>query len=155
MVVETALCPSPAFAMSEESLSYAMLSDPGRVRRKNEDACAADLERGIFVVCDGVGGAAGGEVASQLAAKSFVARMASAHEAKMEGPGPEVSIRDAVDFANHAVHSQSHERVELHGMATTMVAMVFHPNDTHESAGDGLAGECRRQPLLPSARGPL
>src|ERR1700730_14699706 len=39
------------------ALAVAMLSDPGRVRRHNEDACAADVECGAFVVCDGVGGA--------------------------------------------------------------------------------------------------
>jgi len=123
--------------MLEESLKYAMLSDPGRVRRRNEDACDADVACGIFVVCDGVGGAAGGEVASRLAAKTFVEKVRAAREAKAE---PEKGLREGIDAANHAVHSQSQERTELYGMATTMVAMLFEPKGTDpdgtgESAG--------------------
>jgi serine/threonine protein phosphatase PrpC len=54
-----------------------MLTDPGRVRHGNQDACAAAPDHAAFVVCDGVGGAAGGEVASQLAAETFLAALRS------------------------------------------------------------------------------
>jgi protein phosphatase len=104
-----------------------MLSDPGRVRRRNEDACAANLECGIFVVCDGVGGAAGGEVASQLAAKTFVETAKAALVAKAD---LQKGLREGIAAANHAVHSQSQAKTELYGMATTMVAMLFEPGST-------------------------
>ena len=41
--------------------SASCLTDQGRVRKENQDACAADVKRGMFVVADGVGGAAAGE----------------------------------------------------------------------------------------------
>jgi PPM family protein phosphatase len=52
--------------------AVAMLSHRGRVRHANQDACAALPEVGAFVVCDGIGGAAAGEVASHLAADAFL-----------------------------------------------------------------------------------
>ena len=45
----------------EIRIRAAAASDVGRVRRSNEDAFGFDLDRGLFVVCDGVGGARAGE----------------------------------------------------------------------------------------------
>ena len=101
-----------------------MLSDPGRVRTHNEDACAARPDLGAFVVCDGVGGAASGEVASQLAADSFLELMVKARE---EQAPSEDGIAAGVEYANHLVYSQSRKTASMRGMATTMVALVFTP----------------------------
>ena len=67
--------PPPADAVIRPSTPariFAMLSHRGRVRQNNQDACAALPEHGAFVVCDGMGGAAGGEVASHLATEAFL-----------------------------------------------------------------------------------
>jgi len=57
---------------SRVACGLAMLSHRGRVRHANQDACAALPELGAFVVCDGIGGAAAGEVASRLATEAFL-----------------------------------------------------------------------------------
>jgi protein phosphatase len=123
--------------MSNKPLTYAMLSHPGRVRSHNEDACAANPDLGVFVVCDGVGGAASGEVASQLAADSFLELMARTRD---EQSSAEDGISASVDYANNLVYKRSRSVASLRGMATTMVALVFTPaaecsNDTPDSAG--------------------
>jgi protein phosphatase len=124
--------------MPGKTLHYAMLSDPGRVRRHNEDTCAANPDLGVFVVCDGVGGAASGEVASDLAAQSFLKLMASARE---DQSSSEDGISAGVEYANQAVFHKSRSDAGLRGMATTLVALVFTPaaecsaTETPDSAG--------------------
>jgi protein phosphatase len=125
--------------MPSKTHSFAMLSHPGNVRRQNEDACAADVEHGIFVVCDGVGGAASGEIASRLAVESFVTQMVALDEA--ETP-PEASIYRGVEYANRVVQRQARQTAAMRGMATTMVALVFDPESVSdpESVPEPTAG---------------
>jgi protein phosphatase len=47
-------------------LTWAGLTDVGRKRSENEDAFVVDPDLGVFVVCDGMGGHASGEVASAM-----------------------------------------------------------------------------------------
>ena len=115
--------------MSANKLIYAMLSDRGRVRRNNQDACAASPASGVFVVCDGMGGAAGGEVASHLAAETFLAQLAP------NGTPParlQSRISSAVQAANTAIYQQARQTPQLSGMGTTLVGLLHAPIPTRE-----------------------
>jgi serine/threonine protein phosphatase PrpC len=107
-------------AMSRRSpVEFALLSDVGRSRTHNEDFCAADESSGLFVVCDGMGGAAGGEVASKLASRIFL------DQARPQDDEESAAWRldHAVIAANHAVFELATARSKLRGMGTTLVAL--------------------------------
>ena len=112
--------------MSGNHVIYAMLTHQGRVRQGNEDACAAAPEAGVFVVCDGMGGAAAGEVASHLAADTLLAELGS-KQGDSNDPNARGRLDAAVRAANQAVYEKSRSSAELNGMGTTMVALLHAP----------------------------
>jgi serine/threonine protein phosphatase PrpC len=124
-------------------LIYAMLSHPGRVRQNNEDFCAASSESGAFVVCDGMGGAAAGEVASHLAAETFVENLAPADLTVR----PEIRLAAAVRAANQAVFHRSRTSPELHGMGTTLVGILHSPPPKTEPTSEPAAEQTPSTPV--------
>ena len=125
-------------AMSRRSpVEFALLTDVGRSRTHNEDACAVDEEHGLFVVCDGMGGAAGGEVASHLASRIFLeeARPQSHEES------PAWRLDHAVVAANHAVYDEAAGDPHLRGMGTTLVALEI--DDLHSKVWTANVGDSR------------
>lgn len=111
-------------SMATTPYYFAMLSHPGRVRTGNEDRCAASVEAGAFVVCDGMGGAAAGEVASEMAAKTFLKMLMPTIEKTPRTPTPDARLDAAIQAANEAVYEHSRSGEWLHGMGTTLVALL-------------------------------
>jgi PPM family protein phosphatase len=106
-------------------------SDTGRVRASNEDRLYVDLERGIFMVADGVGGHAAGEVAASIAIDVIVNRLGR----RSGSPGER--LRDAITRANSAVYRRAQQSVEHAGMTCVVtVALLEHDRLTIGHVGD-------------------
>ena len=113
--------------MVAKPFSFAMLSHPGRVRKGNEDVCAAAPEHGAFIVCDGMGGAAAGEVASMIASRAFLEALAPAKEESPRTATPDIRLDAAIRQANQVVYEAAGRSAALEGMGTTLVALLFQP----------------------------
>ena len=103
-------------------LEGAGCTDTGVLRTKNEDAFHLCQEQGIFVVCDGMGGAAAGEIASRMAAEIVSAALcAKDKRAAPEGDGAEAAIIDAIADANRKIFELARREAGYEGMGTTIV----------------------------------
>ena len=110
--------------MSTDLVRYAAaaVSDVGSKRASNEDAFGLSAEYGVYVVCDGMGGAAAGEIASSMAVDEVLRRLSARAET---GAAPlEDVIDDAIRAANEAIHSRALNDLQLSGMGTTLVGLV-------------------------------
>jgi PPM family protein phosphatase len=94
-------------------------TNPGRKRRRNEDAYVCDPP--LFAVADGMGGAQAGEVASSLAA-------AALRERGDGDSGGEERVADLIQEANRRVHQRAVDDEAASGMGTTMTVALFHPD---------------------------
>jgi protein phosphatase len=96
-------------------------TDVGLVREKNEDSMLIEPAFGLYVVCDGMGGHVGGQVASQLA----VATIAEVIRSRNPAPEPDDPDRlvTAIRSANAAVYGKARADPALHNMGTTVVAI--------------------------------
>jgi protein phosphatase len=120
----------------------AAITDRGRKRASNEDAFGYSVEHGVYLVCDGMGGAAAGEIASSLAVEEVLRlvtekldarRGSNASEADSNDPIPQIA-EEAVFAANEIIHSRSRRNLRLSGMGTTLVGL--------------LAGEAENEPRV-------
>jgi PPM family protein phosphatase len=96
-------------------VDYAGLSRTGHVRRNNEDSY---LIRGdLFMIADGMGGAAAGEVASAMCAEAFA-------EIDLIRQRGDEALRQAIQTANQRIHERAASDPEAAGMGTTVTAAL-------------------------------
>jgi serine/threonine protein phosphatase PrpC len=114
-------------------ISYSALSDVGRKRKGNEDSLFVNPEQNLFVVADGMGGHAAGEIASRVAVESineFVCMTSGDEEITWPfGLDESMSydgnrLKTSVRYANNKVLAATKESVEYEGMATTVVGVL-------------------------------
>ncbi|MEJ2556311.1 MAG: Stp1/IreP family PP2C-type Ser/Thr phosphatase [Anaerolineae bacterium] len=130
--------------MPEWMVESSQLSDVGQKRRHNEDYVGfyepgqiADLEtRGrLYVLADGVGGAAAGEIASQYTVKKIIHCY---YQSSDDDVAPQ--LRRAIEDANADIFAQNLSRTDRREMATTVVAAVIQGNQlTVANVGDSRA----------------
>ena len=114
-------------------MKYAGKTDIGLKRRNNQDSYAILARNDCIcaVVCDGMGGAKGGNVASNLAVKTFVTTVKKAIDRNKDGSLNEDEIKtlleDALYNANEEVYNRSVGDEELEGMGTTLAAVIVSP----------------------------
>ena len=104
------------------------LTDRGCVRSQNQDTYkTAQLDKNtlLCVVCDGMGGAKSGNVASQMAAEVFVEEVQRSWMAGMTKERTSQVMQAAVRLANTTVFDQSRQFEEFQGMGTTLVAALI------------------------------
>lgn len=104
------------------------LTDIGMVREVNQDTFRMEYDmetgRGMFLVCDGMGGAAAGEVASGLAADAFLQSMDNCWKERFDAVNLKKRLLESYDQVNEVVFDASRANPDYAGMGTTMVAVV-------------------------------
>ena len=116
------------------NFDFISLTDKGVERNKNEDYLAYfDTFNGhIFVVCDGMGGHQGGEIASETAVEAIGDFFNSTYH-----KNPFEAIENAISFANQKVYTRSKQSPELYGMGTTIIFILIRDNRVYYGhAGD-------------------
>lgn len=117
-------------------------TDTGPVREHNEDSMLIDLEAGVFVVADGMGGHAAGEVASAMAVeavhKTLVGdadpdetRLVRDHESEDPADVLRERLRYAMNQASIGIRREAEANPETKGMGTTLVVLVVDGEQAH------------------------
>ena len=117
-------------------LTFVGQTDTGRVREHNEDTIASDVDVGLLVLADGMGGYNAGEVASGIAVKTItnlvregLLREDLASIDRSTGlTRPSIVLRDAITRANKIIYQTARSQAECEGMGTTVVAALFYDN---------------------------
>mgnify|MGYP003292146070 CR=1 FL=1 len=137
-------------------MEYWGLSDIGKVRSQNQDAFRIeDLDRHtiLAVVCDGMGGAKAGNIASRLAIDVFVDEVVNSYRSGMTQEQTEQLLKSSLDLANVTVYEQAQQFREFTGMGTTLVAVLMRGKKaTIVNVGDSRAYKIDRTGIFQVTR---
>ena len=132
------------------------LTDPGCVRKQNQDAFQIErLDRThlLCVVCDGMGGAKSGNIASSLAIDVFTQEVKRCWSPGTEQMRADQILVGAADLANYTVFEQSNQFEDFEGMGTTLVAALICQNWVSVvNVGDSRAYGMNRQGICQLTR---
>ena len=105
------------------------LTDIGRIRKINQDAFSLDNGHQLWVLADGMGGHAGGEIASQIAIETipqeFQRQLASEPSPSPSVVTIETFLVQAIETANQHIREQANQNAEIKGMGTTIVVVAI------------------------------
>ena len=116
------------------------MTDRGRRRLKNEDSIGVFDDLGLYVVADGMGGHAAGEVASRTAIEAVRAGVKAVQAVSGSGKDAGRRLLEAVDFANKEVLKKASSDPLLKGMGTTIAAVLLDRLTGIEGEGGEEAG---------------
>ena len=124
-------------------MQYWGLTDMGCVRKQNQDAYEIhqlDKNTLLAVVCDGMGGAKSGNIASSLAVDVFTQEIIRSWTPSMDRERIDQMLTSAAKLANFTVYDQAQQFEEFDGMGTTLVAVLIHARSvTTLNVGDSRA----------------
>ncbi len=134
------------------NLKIVAKTDKGKIRESNQDAYAVGElpdEVAWAVVCDGMGGHAGGDFASKLAVKVISEKITSCYNSKMRDSSIKNLLDSAITAANIEVYDTADSHSEYYGMGTTVVcavvrngeAIIAHVGDSRAyiASGDSIS----------------
>lgn len=105
------------------------VSDRGRVRTSNQDAFAVLNQCGVWIVADGMGGRAGGDIASRITVDGIAAelsqRLGTCLSDSSEIQSRTDLLHEVVHGSNHAVREEVARHPELLGMGTTLIVLMI------------------------------
>ena len=133
------------------------MTDVGLVRKENQDACAVcqheESGHTLCVVCDGMGGAAGGKLASRIAVDTFMTEMQKVLRRDMTPEQLREASSYAVALANKAVRAAASANEVCQNMGTTLVAAVSYADGVVVSnVGDSRAYHITREGIRQVSR---
>lgn len=101
-------------------------TDIGLKRDNNEDSFFVDKQQGLFIVADGMGGHAAGEIASQIAVESVRRSLQTT-----DGKSPLEQLKQAIEEANLAVADAANSNIAHKGMGTTLTVLLLSQQQAH------------------------